>query len=204
MGRRKNLPLLEEVTIENIGAEGKSIARVDGMVVFVKEAVPGDVVDLQVFRKKGQVHGGTGSQVPQLFASREPSPFVSTSEFAGDANGNTFPMIDSCTTRSNRWWMPSDILPEWKYLKQCPSWLLIPSPSTGTNWNTPSPITAGCWTMRQRQELPLEHTNAVGLHVPGRFDKVVDIHTCHLQGEPTNARAELSQGDCPGKETHFL
>ena len=33
---------------------------------------------------------------------------------------------------------------------------------------------------------PLEHTNAVGLHVPGRFDKVVDIQTCHLQEEPTN------------------
>ena len=54
MGRRKNLPLLEEVTIENIGAEGKSIARVDNIVVFVKDAIPGDLVDLQVFRKKGR------------------------------------------------------------------------------------------------------------------------------------------------------
>ena len=45
---------MEEVTIENIGAEGKSLARVDNMVVFVKDAVPGDVVDLQVFRKKGR------------------------------------------------------------------------------------------------------------------------------------------------------
>ena len=49
--KRKPLPLLEEVAIENIGAEGKSIARVDNMVVFVKEALPGDVADLQVFRK---------------------------------------------------------------------------------------------------------------------------------------------------------
>ena len=55
MGRKKkSLPLLEKVTIENIGAEGKSIARVDNMVVFVKEAIPGDVCDLQVFRKKGR------------------------------------------------------------------------------------------------------------------------------------------------------
>jgi len=43
VGRRKKLPLFEEVSIENIGAEGKSIARVDGIVVFVKDAVPGDV-----------------------------------------------------------------------------------------------------------------------------------------------------------------
>ena len=54
MGRRRNLPLFEEVRIEDIGAEGKSIARVDNIVVFVKDAVPGDVVDLQVFRKKGR------------------------------------------------------------------------------------------------------------------------------------------------------
>src|SRR5210317_1794314 len=54
MGRKKNLPLLEKVAIENIGAEGKSLARVDNVVVFVKDAVPGDVVDLQVFRKKGR------------------------------------------------------------------------------------------------------------------------------------------------------
>ena len=54
MGRKKTLPLLEKVRIENIGAEGKSLARVDNMVVFVKHAVPGDVVDLQVTRKKGR------------------------------------------------------------------------------------------------------------------------------------------------------
>ena len=55
MGRKKKpLPLLEKVTIENIGAEGKALARVDNVVVFVKEAIPGDVADLQVFRKKGR------------------------------------------------------------------------------------------------------------------------------------------------------
>jgi len=55
VGRNKKpLPLLENVTIENIGSEGKSLARVNNIVVFVKGAVPGDVTDLQVFRKKGR------------------------------------------------------------------------------------------------------------------------------------------------------
>ena len=53
MGRKK-LPLLEQVTIEDIGSEGKSLARVNNMVVFVKDAVPGDIADLQVYRKKGR------------------------------------------------------------------------------------------------------------------------------------------------------
>lgn len=50
--KKKPLPILENVTISGVAAEGKSIARVDDMVVFVPFAVPGDVVDLQVKRKK--------------------------------------------------------------------------------------------------------------------------------------------------------
>ena len=50
--KKKPLPLLENVTITDFAAEGKSIARVNDMVVFVPFSVPGDVVDLQVKRKK--------------------------------------------------------------------------------------------------------------------------------------------------------
>lgn len=50
--KKKPLPILENVTISGVAAEGKSITRVDDMVVFVPFAVPGDVVDLQVKRKK--------------------------------------------------------------------------------------------------------------------------------------------------------
>ena len=49
---RKQLPMLENVTITDIAAEGKAIAKVNEVVVFVPFAVPGDVVNLQVTRKK--------------------------------------------------------------------------------------------------------------------------------------------------------
>ena len=53
MGRRnKDLPLLEQVTITDAGAEGMAVAKVDGLVVFVPFVVPGDVVDIQLYRKK--------------------------------------------------------------------------------------------------------------------------------------------------------
>ncbi len=51
MGRRK-LPAYQDIVIEDIAAEGKSIARIDGMVVFIKDAIPGDVVNLQVVKKR--------------------------------------------------------------------------------------------------------------------------------------------------------
>ena len=50
--KRKPLPILENVEIANVAAEGKSIAKVDGLTVFVPFAVPGDVVDIQLTRNR--------------------------------------------------------------------------------------------------------------------------------------------------------
>ena len=50
--KKKPLPILENITIEAVAAEGKALAHVDDMVVFVPFVVPGDIVDLQVKRKK--------------------------------------------------------------------------------------------------------------------------------------------------------
>lgn len=50
--KKKPFPILEDIEITDIAAEGKSLARVDDMVVFVPYAVPGDIVDLQILKKK--------------------------------------------------------------------------------------------------------------------------------------------------------
>ena len=50
--KKKELPLLEKVTITDVAAEGKALAKVNDLVVFVPYVVPGDVVDLQIKRKK--------------------------------------------------------------------------------------------------------------------------------------------------------
>jgi 23S rRNA (uracil1939-C5)-methyltransferase len=52
--KKKALPLLEKVTITDVAAEGKALAKVNDMVVFVPYVVPGDVVDLQIKRKKNK------------------------------------------------------------------------------------------------------------------------------------------------------
>ena len=72
--KKKPLPILENVTITDYAADGKSIARVDNMVVFVPFAVPGDVVDLQVFRKKHSYMEATVHRFIQ-FSERRQDPF---------------------------------------------------------------------------------------------------------------------------------
>ena len=63
MGRRKGLPLLEKVRITDIAAEGNALARVENLVVFVPMLIPGDVVDIQVIRKRKKFLEGQGCQV---------------------------------------------------------------------------------------------------------------------------------------------
>ena len=52
MARKKPLPILEDILITDVAAEGKALARYNDMVVFVPFAVPGDIVDIQLCKKK--------------------------------------------------------------------------------------------------------------------------------------------------------
>lgn len=186
VGRRRNLPLFEEVTIENIGAEGKSIARVDNIVVFVKDAVPGDVVDLQVFRKKGRYMEARVVKY-HSYSEQRTDPFCSHFGVCGGCKWQHLPY------ERQLFYKEQQVTDAFRHI-------------AGVEVPEAMPILASDPTIRYRNKLeytfsnhrwlvdldaasddPDAHTNAVGLHVPGRFDKVVDIETCYLQAEPTNA-----------------
>ena len=92
--KKKPLPILENITIEDVAAEGKSIARVNDMVVFVPFAVPGDVVDLQI-RKKKHTIAKPKSYGSLRKAKCAKSPCASISEYAAVANGRICPTKNS-------------------------------------------------------------------------------------------------------------
>ena len=84
MGRkRKELPVVENVEITGVAAEGKSIARVDDMVVFIPYGAPGDVVNIKLDKKKRS--------------------YASISACAADASGSTSPTKVSYATSATRW-----------------------------------------------------------------------------------------------------
>ena len=88
--KKKPLPLLEQIEITDVAAEGKALARVDGMVIFVPYVVPGDVVDLQLTRKK------------HSYAEAEAVKVHNTMVFVAVASGRFFPMRSSLPTNSSR------------------------------------------------------------------------------------------------------
>ena len=86
--KKKELPLLENITITDVAAEGKAIARVDNLVVFVPYVVPGDVVDLQVKRKKHNYAEAEAVRIHQYTSGPLPSARIMACVAA--ANGNAW------------------------------------------------------------------------------------------------------------------
>jgi 23S rRNA (uracil1939-C5)-methyltransferase len=185
VGRRKNLPLLEEITIENIGAEGKSVARVNNIVVFVKDAVPGDVVDLQVFRQKGRYMEARVVKY-HSYSRERTEPFCAHFGVCGGCKWQHLPYDRQLHYKEQQ------VVDAFRHIGgvKIPETLPILASDPTTQYRNKLEYTFSNhrWLLdieADPDHQPL-HTNAVGLHVPGRFDKVVDIRTCHLQGEPTN------------------
>jgi 23S rRNA (uracil1939-C5)-methyltransferase len=183
--KKKNLPLLEKVCIENIGAEGKSLARVENRVVFVKDAVPGDVVDLQVFRSKGNYMEASVVKV-HSYSDVRTEPFCAHFGICGGCKWQHLPYDRQLHYKQQQ------VEDAFRHIAgvEIPEILPILGSDPVTLYRNKLEFTFSNhrWLLEHEAAsgVPLDHTNALGLHVPGRFDKVVDIHHCHLQEDPSN------------------
>ena len=186
MGRKKKpLPLLEKVTIENIGAEGKSLARVDNMVVFVKEAIPGDVADLQVFRKKGRYMEARVVNY-HSFSDQRTEAFCEHFGVCGGCKWQHLPYDRQLFYKQQQ---VEDAFRHIAGVSIPETTPILPSDPTQEYRNKMEfTFSRHRWLLDHEtaSDEAIENTNAVGLHVPGRFDKVVAIETCHLMGDPVN------------------
>ena len=182
---KKPHPIFENVTITDIAAEGKAIARVNDLIVFVPFVVPGDVVDLQVTRKKSN------------FMEARPIFFHSYAEKRIDPVCQHFGICGGC-----KW----QILPYSEQIRYKQKQIVdnltrigkieLPeiSPIIGSSntefYRNKLEFTFSNKRWRTNEEIAegkvFETMNAVGFHIPGQFDKVLDIEKCWLQTEDSN------------------
>ena len=187
MGRRKYpLDLLEEVEILDVAAEGKSLARINGLVLFVTGAVPGDVADIQLTRKKRSFLEGYPVKFHKL-SDKRAEPFC---EHFGLCGGCKWQHLDYQEQLAYKQKQVTDNLERLGKVELPEIKPILASEKTRfyrnklefsfTNrfWLTNEQIKAG-------EEFP--HRNALGFHVPGGFDRVINIEKCHLQPDPSNA-----------------
>lgn len=183
--KRKELPLLEDVKIIDVAAEGKSLARVNDMVVFIPFGAPGDIADVKLDRKKRSYAEG------HIDTLKEPSPLRVAPRcehftVCGGCRWQHLPyefqlkckqqQVTDALERIAKVELPeiSPILGSeqiWEYRNKmeytfsCKSWLTFEQ-------------------LRSGREFP--DRNAAGFHIPGAFDKVLDIKKCHLQDDFSN------------------
>ena len=186
MGRgRKAKPFIEGVTITDIGAEGKAIARVDDVVVFTTHVIPGDVVDLQVTKKRTKYMEAIVKRVVQQSPDRVPA-FCEHFEVCGGCKWQFLPY------EKQLFYKQKQVADQLRRIGR----IELPeiSPILGSEKTTfyRNKLEFGFSNKRwlTYEEIGLEgddlNKNALGFHVPGMFDKIIDINKCWLQGEPSN------------------
>lgn len=186
--KKKNLPLYENVEITGIAAEGKALTRINDMVVFVPYCVPGDVVDLQVTKKK---HSFMEARVERLVKPSEHrcEPVCKHYGECGGCKWQILPYEDQLRykqqqiidnlTRIGKVELPeiSPILGS-KHIYEYRNKLEFTfSDRKWLSWDV------------IRAAGGLEHVDTaygVGFHIPNCFDKVLDITECHLMPDINN------------------
>ncbi len=186
MGRRKELPLLEKVRITDIGAEGNALARVDKMVVFVPMLVPGDVVDIRVIRKRKKYMEGRVVRFHEYSPDRI-KPVCIHFGVCGGCKWQHLPYnlqleFKEKQVRDNLTRIGKVDVPEIQPIIGSKDIYLYRNKLEFTfsdkRWLTKEEVSSGD---------KFEREDALGFHIPGLFDKVLDITECHLQPEPSNA-----------------
>lgn len=192
MSRRKKNITLEKILIEDYAAEGKSLARVDGKIIFVEQVVPGDVVDVCLTKNKKDWGEGWPSKF-HSYSSKRVDPFCS---HFGTCGGCQWQMLPYHLQLQYKQQQVCDNLKRIGKV-QLPEIEPIVGATQTTRYRNKIEYTFGkdefltkteFLQRKQQDDAPSMHTNygVAGFHAKGFWDKIVDINTCHLQAEPTN------------------
>ncbi len=187
MGRNRNRkPLLENVTILDTAAEGKSLAKVDEKVVFVPQTVPGDVVDIQVTKKRKSYMEGRVTKFHK-YSEKRVKPFC---DHFGVCGGCKWQFISYEDQLANKQRTVTDALTRIAKVELPEIQPILASKET-TFYRNKLEFTFSNkeWLTQEQVQSgeSFDDRNALGFHVPGRFDKVLNVDKCWLQAEPSNS-----------------
>lgn len=177
--------ILESVLIESMAAEGKCLARRDGLVVFIQGGAPGDVVDLELTKIKSSFLEGRVVEIRKLSDSRT-TPFCS---HFGTCGGCSWQNINYETQLLYKQKQVVDNLERIGGLQLPPIRSIIGSKATKYYRNKLDfSFSANRWLTKEEMQQGLAMGEpALGYHIPRMFDKVFDVKECFLQPDPSNA-----------------
>jgi 23S rRNA (uracil1939-C5)-methyltransferase len=174
----------EDVRIIDIAEEGKGVGKTDDFVLFVDKAIPGDVADVQVYKSKKNFGEG------RIVTLKQPSeyrvePFC---EHFGTCGGCKWQHMDYTGQLKFKQKSVADALGRIAKIDVEGIMDIVPSPADRYYRNKLEyTFSDKRWLYDgENKEDETLNMNALGFHIPGRFDKILDVKHCYLQAEPSN------------------
>ena len=183
--KKKPLPLLEKVLITDVAAEGKALVKVDGLAIFVPYVVPGDVVDLQLRRKKHSYAEAEAVKIHE-YSQHRTAAFCPHYGVCGGCKWQILPYEEQLRYKQKQ---VMDNLTRIGKVELPECMPILGSKRTkeyrnklefgfsNKKWLTLEQVKSG---------EKFDQMNAVGFHIPGAFDKILDIDECHLMTDINN------------------
>ncbi|MDE3185507.1 MAG: 23S rRNA (uracil(1939)-C(5))-methyltransferase RlmD [Bacteroidota bacterium] len=184
MKRKKNL--LENIPVTGYAAEGKALAKIDGKVIFIEGAVPGDVADVLLTKNKKDWAEGKVTKIHTYSAERV-SPFCIHFGICGGCKWQMLPYEKQLEYKEQE---VKDVVKRIGKLNNVPVLPIIGSQKT-TNYRNKLEFTFSNKKYLTHNELQVLGEEkwpggAVGYHVPKLYDKIIDIRECWLMDDVNN------------------
>jgi len=186
VGRKKELPLLENIRITDIGSEGNAVARVENQVVFVPMLVPGDVVDIKIRKKRKRYIEGSVVRFREYSTDRI-EPVCRHFGVCGGCKWQHLPYHLQLKYKEKQ--VVDNLTRIGKVEIPAISTIIGSSEIFFYRNKLEYAFSDRRWLTKEEvnSDHDFEKEDALGFHIPGLFDKVLDIRECHLQPDPSNA-----------------
>jgi 23S rRNA (uracil1939-C5)-methyltransferase len=185
MRRRKPQEIIENVRVLDFASEGKCIAKIDGQVIFIEGvAAPGDLVDIQVFKSKNNFKEAKVLKTIEHSEMRT-EPFCKHFGICGGCKWQHLPYEKQLELKHKQ------VVDQLTHIGKVPLPVISPIfPSENTNYyRNKLEFTFSNYKWLTNEQIASGedfNRNALGFHIPKRFDKILDIEHCFLQSDPSN------------------
>lgn len=186
MRKKKVKQIFESLEVVDTAAKGKTVAKApDGKVVFLNNAVPGDIVDVETFKKRKAYYEGKVTHFHKL------------SEKRTDPACEHFGVCGGCKWQHMSYehqlaFKEKEVTNNLKRLGKIVVDQYIPILGSKEIYNYRNKMefsfSSHRWLSYEEinSDVELKDRNALGFHIPGMWDKILDINKCHLQADPSN------------------
>ncbi len=176
---------IENITVTGYASEGKSLAKVDGKVIFIEGAVPGDVVDVFVSTNKKDWGEGRVTKIHE-YSKERTAPFCKHFGTCGGCKWQMLPYTKQLEYKQQ------EVEQNFKRIGKVdlPPLMPIVGSDETKHYRNKLEFTFSNKRYLSNEEIEqageIKQENALGFHVPRIYDKIIDIHECYLMDDVNN------------------